>query len=736
MKKWINAFYGLLGLIAFEPVAAQTCIKPGIPVTHSSFAVIVDEQTYRSCDKVINEYRQTLESEGLPTFVLYKAWNKPEEVKAEIQKLYKTAKLEGVVLIGDIPIPMIRKAQHMTSAFKMDELRYPIMDSSVPSDRFYDDLHLSFDFIKRDSLKTQFFYYNLSANSPQEINCNIYSGRIKALNNGTDKNEQIRSYLAKAIKEHKAHNVLNQFASYTGDGSYSNSLTAWASEMSNLREQFSDMFDSPKGSSRFFRFSFFDYPKDDIINQLKRRDLDFMIFHEHGMPYRQYLSGIPFSYNLDGHITQIKDGFRYGLRNNLDKNKNAYAGYVKRNLEAYGLDSTWVAGYNDPAILVKDSLMDIRRGLLLDDITRTEPNARFVILDACYNGDFREDDYIAGRYIFAKGQTVAVFANSVNVLQDKQANEMLGLLGLGSRIGQWARLTNILESHIIGDPTFFFTSSDSKFSVINWLAKNYTDKEWLEFANDSKPCDVQNYALHMLYYNRHKGISSLLRHKYETTKYAMVRYTCFSLLERIGDKNFNDVLKLAVNDTYEFLRRIAIDRMGKVGSPEFLPYIVNAYINDRLSERVNFNVLMALRSYDKADIERVVKEQVSHSFVLDKDAVIKTLTSSSVTGLADDFKKDIFDRSKKDNQRRFSITGLKNMNIHSGVEDFIKVALDKTESNLIRSTMLQSLAWFNLSYKRDLIIKACAQMIKDPSLDKSLQEEALRTYNRLNKRFE
>ena len=40
-------------------------------------------------------------------------------------RLYRESRLEGAVFIGDIPIPMIRKAQHMTSAFKMDEEKSP-----------------------------------------------------------------------------------------------------------------------------------------------------------------------------------------------------------------------------------------------------------------------------------------------------------------------------------------------------------------------------------------------------------------------------------------------------------------------------------------------------------------------------------------------------------------------------------------------------------------------------------
>ena len=98
----------------------------------------------------------------------------------------------------------------------------------------------------------------------------------------------------------------------------------------------------------------------------------------------------------------------------------------------YGLDTTWIAGYDDPKVIAEDSLLDLRTGIILSEVTEFKPNSRMVIFDACYNGDFREKDYIAGRYIMSEGKCVTTFANSVNVLQDKMANEMLGLLGIGA----------------------------------------------------------------------------------------------------------------------------------------------------------------------------------------------------------------------------------------------------------------------------------------------------------------
>ena len=101
-----------------------------------------------------------VEADGLSTYIVSGNWKNPDEVKAEIIKLNKRKPvLEGVVFIGDIPVALIRNAQHMTTAFKMNEDEFPFPESSVPSDRFYDDLHLTFDFICQDSVNTSHFYY-------------------------------------------------------------------------------------------------------------------------------------------------------------------------------------------------------------------------------------------------------------------------------------------------------------------------------------------------------------------------------------------------------------------------------------------------------------------------------------------------------------------------------------------------------------------------------------------------
>lgn len=123
------------------------------------------------------------------------------------------------------------------------------------------------------------------------------------------------------------------------------------------------------------------------------------------------------------------------------------------------------------------------------------------------------------------------FANSVNVLQDKSANDLFGWLGFGTRIGLWARYTNILESHIIGDPTFCFSSGREGMDCNTWLTTSESPAFWLEMLRDSPYADLQNMALLKLFQQEYPGISDTLRMRFETSPYAVVRYTCMSLLE-------------------------------------------------------------------------------------------------------------------------------------------------------------------------------------------------------------
>ncbi len=706
---------------------AQTVNYPSKKITHTSFAIFTDQQTWQHCQAEFEAYKDVLEQEQLPTFIIHDNWEKPEDVKDIIMRLYRENKLEGCVFVGDIPIPMIRKAQHLTSAFKMDE-DTDWHKSSVPSDRFYDDLHLEFDFIRQDSLRPSFFYYELATKSPQHIRCDIYSARIKPLvAKDMDPYQQIRDYLRKVVEEHRSPERLNQFFSYTGHGSYSNSLTAWTMEAFTLREQMPGVFDHD-GRARFMRYDFTDYPKNEVINAIRRTDLDLAIFHEHGTFDRQYLSSTPPTTTLAAHITRMKADRRNYARSWIKDEKALHKAYADLD-SIYGLDSTWFAGRNDPAMLERDSLDDLRTGLILTDITAARPNVRMVIFDACYNGDFREDDYIAGRYIFTPGRCLVTFANSVNVLQDKQANELLGLLGMGARVGQWAKLTNVLESHIIGDPTYRFASFNG-IDASALCVQPYDEAAQLDSLASSY-ADIQCLALHNLQRNGYQDISSLLRHTFESSTFATVRYTALALLEKLNDDNFRAILPKALTDPNEFIRRTAVHKMAAVGCDSYVLDLVKTYVENLHDARVAFNILLSLYVFNPESVNQAIEQVLdSTTYIIhDKEKIRAALRSAYSKRTSSD--STIIGRQETDRWRSIYIKSLRNQHIHGSVDSYLQLLESPNETEEIKITMLQALAWFRSSYRRPDIATACDRLRRSANVSETVRAEAERTYYRL-----
>ncbi|MGN0188816.1 MAG: hypothetical protein ACI395_04805, partial [Candidatus Cryptobacteroides sp.] len=405
MSKTLKCLASLLLGTVFLPASAQ----------RNTFAIVIDSVSLSRCSADVRAYADAVCAEGPEAMILSAEWTSPDQVRDTLRYYYRNGSLEGAVFIGDIPVPMIRRAQHLTSAFKMNE-KYPMRDSSVPSDRFYDDFDLKFDFVCRDTVQTEFFYYNLSPDSPQHIASDIYSGRIRPTGIYGDKYEELSRYLRKVVRykrllaEHPDSCKADRITSYTGHGSFSNSLIAWKDETVTLSEQFPDAAKTT-GDIRFYIYDMYPYMKDIMLSEISRDDLDIVLFHEHGMPERQYLTGTPPAWDLEEYYTTGKYLARCAARTRIrygDDRKQA-KDYV---VEHYGVDSTWVSDAFDPEVMRADSLEDLRTGIVLDEIQKTAPNVRLAIFDACYNGDFREPDCVASRYVMAGGEAIAAVGNS------------------------------------------------------------------------------------------------------------------------------------------------------------------------------------------------------------------------------------------------------------------------------------------------------------------------------------
>ena len=668
-------------------------------------ALIIDDVTNTRCKEAVSQYTKAIENDGLCVYLCTAAWQNPDEVRSTLHDLYKKHGIEGAVLIGDIPIPMVMKAQYMTSAYKMDERKYPLEEVAVPSDRFYDDFDLTFNHLDAPPQGLMHFY-ELAPESLPYIECDIYTGRIKAQSSYGDPYAQISAYLLKAAAAHAENNPFDEFCSFTGHGSYSGCLTAWRAERDILDEQFPGIFTGH--NARFLRYSMDEDIKDIAIKELRRPDLDFMVFHEHGDWHRMYLSG---DVKPESPEEVVAARLRRTASRSLDK--------AREQAEGWGFESAWYDDWNSPERIAADSLQDLRTGIILQEVDNIAPNARLVVFDACYNGDFRHADFIAGKFIMGSGKCLVGFANSVNVLQDKSAFDLLGLLGHGARVGLWAQHVNILESHIIGDPTFRFSPAAAGDDV-NVILTNKDTAFWASRMDDDDP-EIQNMAAIRLFEADYPGISGMLRNKFETSPYAIVRYNAMTLLERLDDANYRAVLKAAVTDGFEFIRRIAVNRMGKCGDEEFIPCLIDAYVCDRNSARVVFNVLNALPSFDAKAAEAAVNTYFEgkdyYNLEKDRRALLDVITKDAAAERI----KSISDPDEKPGWRKAYVQSLRNNPLHQITPQLLDIVKDSAQDMMLRTFIVEALAWYELSYTKPSIISAFKEMLSNADCPEELK---------------
>ncbi|MBQ5482710.1 MAG: HEAT repeat domain-containing protein, partial [Bacteroidales bacterium] len=420
MKRIAVFFTMLAALLLAGP---QLEAAPKAPKATATFAIFIDNASYAACKAEVDAYRDQLVSEGLNAVVLAGDWAKPELVKARIAALAKKKPaLEGMVFIGDIPVVRVRQGQHMTTAFKMNENTFPMIESSVTSDRYYDDPALDFEFIGLDSLGH--FYYNLTEKGAQHVQPAYYSGRILVPTDYPgDHDAVLRNYLKKVVAAHKKvqdeGDPLDHFLFFAGHGYNSDCLTVWRQQPLLFREYFPAAFKQSSGN-HFYNFRQDPYMKYKLFTELQRKGTDVFMFSEHGAPDTQYINGSYPARGLQENIVELKRSLRsYYQRLLARRGQEKADAFADEACAEYHLDRSMFSPEALAAEAKGDSIAKADVNISLEDLEKIHTNAKFVILNACYNGSFHEPGYVAGYHIFGDGECVAAQGNTVNVLQDK-----------------------------------------------------------------------------------------------------------------------------------------------------------------------------------------------------------------------------------------------------------------------------------------------------------------------------
>ena len=708
---------------------AQTIVKPSVK-TKTTFAIVTDSKSYEEAKTEIDAYRASVESEGLGTYLVYDDWKSPQPIRELLIRLHadKKAPLEGCVFVGDIPVPMLRDAQHLCSAFKMNQTM-AWHKSSVPSDRYYDDFGLQFDYIKQDSLRPDYHYLSLRADGNQYLSPDIYSGRIRPLRaEGMDKYQLLRDYLKKVVAEKRQSNVLDQLTMARGHGYNSEDLLAWSGEQIALREQLPQLF-RPGNTVKFYDFTFQFPTKNLYMNEVQREDLDVLLFHHHGAPQAQYLDGYPNVSGVQPSIENIKRFLRSKVPGRAKKvgREQAVAEYAKQ----YNVPESWCEEAFDAEKLKEDSLYNYSMDIHVEDVHQITPNARFIMFDACFNGSFHLDDYQAGAYIFNPGKTVATLACSVNSIQDKWPDEFLGLLAAGMRVGHFTRLTCFLENHLIGDPTLRFTPTlDLGMDINQVLTLKTTDVGFWKKQLDAPSADLQALALRELSDADYKDIVPLLEQSYFQSPHFMVRLEALRLLALNHPDRSVAVMKAALNDSYELIRRYAAEYVEKNGAPELLPAWIAGYLQRSHEKRFRFKVVGGLDAFPYEQTRAEVEKQAAELTLYDRshvDALLAQLPRQEQSMERDI--RTITDPTSKASHVRRDLRIFRNHPTGGKALDML-LAFLKDESRPADQRLIAAevLGWYNQYHDRASIAAALKGIHSD---DPALANEIKKSINRL-----
>ncbi len=729
MKK---TFIYLMLLSATAGLFAEPKIINPAQKHNPSFAILVDSTTNARIGQAILAYRDAVEYDGLSTYIVSANWHSPDEIKSVIINLYKaTPPLEGVVFIGDIPVPMLRDAQHLTSAFKMDPERYVFQRSSVPSDRFYDDFDLKFDFLKQDTTNRLLFYYSLRADCPQKVEREIYSARIFPPINSPNKYELIAKYLTRVVQQKQATNRLDNIMTYAGHGYHSESLDAWNNNLTALREQFPH-FSSPGYQMTNLYHSMSPDMKSLIMSELQKPELDLAIFHAHGEYDTQYLLGFPPAGNINENIEAAKLFVRGKMREARDRQKSVDD--IKKYYQSeYNLPDSWFENALDDSVEQVDSLYSASLDLYSSDVAQIAPQAEIVVFDECFNGAFIKPDYVAGTYLFGNGTTIAEVANTVNVKQDIWSDELLGLFSYGVRIGEWHKMRNYLESHLFGDPTFHYYSMDH-YTALDKLNPNLKDlRIWQKELKATDPVR-RTLAVRQIYKIQGAGCETTLLEIYRTDSGWNVRLEALKCLADLRSPGFQQVLLESIYDPFELIRRFSANLMGVVGDEKYL---------EPLSEKVIFDASERVGSTAKAAIVKISPEKTYQvcktafdsapvsNFNNKQSKICLDSFSRSVNWLNDELITNTKNDSLKNKDRISAIRSFRNYQFREAIPVLIQVAADVKAPPEVRVSALEALGWFSFSLDRNLISDACDRIIKQLNVPESVRQEALKTHRRI-----
>jgi hypothetical protein len=337
--------------------------------------------------------------------------------------------------------------------------------------------------------------------------------------------------------------------------------------------------------------------------------------------------------------------------------------------------------------------------LNIPDMYGYTSNARVVILDACFNGAFNNDDYIAGYWIFNPGETMVVKANTVNTLQDTWTNELIGLLNAGVCFGNWAKGQLTLESHLFGDASFRFANAYPKLDLDKAMVTRRGDsKYWKKLLNHSN-CDIRALAIKTLSETNAITSQEILNIQRDSES-PIVRLEAFMSLKRRADSYLPQAIRLGIEDPYELTQRLSAQTLDECGDPALKDIYDTLKDDPAVNSRVMFYIKPMRRHYYPTE-----KELDEYAQLNSPDHPLK--------------------------EKKFTVRAERNSCCAYALDDMFKLLQKETDQDF-RILIAEVFGWYVYSYKKEEIIKRCSELLANEK-DERVANELLKSINRLKR---
>ena len=701
MKRFPFLILTIALLLAATHLSAQNVsIEEPVSDNGVKFAIVIDGKTFSNVKDQVYSYRDALSKDGLDAYIISGDWENPDQVREEIRKVYlaNQKNFEGIVLVGDIPVVMVRNAQNMTRRFKMNENLFEKGRSSVPSDRFYDDLGLEFEFISKSKRVSgadgrELFFYNLKPESRQYLAPDFYSGRIMyPAGIGGEMYKAIGDFLAGAAAAHLNPPKMRDMLLSRGALSEGEDPQARSGVVEMLRDQIPFLEEYPQ---RLFTLDFskdYEPVTDNLLMSLKNKRFGVFYYRGHG---------------------------------NFGEMQPGAAGKGKWKIPE-------------------------------EDIRNLPVQMNYIILNSCFNGVLHRGKDVAGAFLFSKGNVLAVQAVSINSWQDEWMSRYMGIIYGGARVGEYHRLFPLLERNIIGDPTFHFASCYDYDLKDQTVLKAEDEPYWTACLERGLPPQAEgsrNNSLSCVAVNRLQAMgklssSEIVQRSLKTISPSVSLEYIMQVYEMFGRGYSPDVSE-------DLLKMF---RFGLQSNAEFVVrhtsvielFYSNPVLCQVLIETMNTNIKLrrARCRQFTGDALGLMPPEVVDSVLANSPLRQNALLCSEVKKAMEAGQKlkktelmVLTDTHTETARRVLHAIAVKNWPYPDQIQLYLQMIANSSLNTEIRLHLADGLGYFDYSYKKKEVIDGVRKLLEDPSVEatmrnsmnrkSSLRDMLTKTLNRL-----